>query len=118
MSKPEDKELGALIQDYARACLGGAPDLQAANSAGVRIERELRDRIDVLGADVERLLAVDANNALAELEALETEAAREDAGRQSMAHRANTEATVQRRSQARRPGRDNRLDSAGPRGRS
>lgn len=115
MSKPEGKELGALLQAYARACLGGNADPQAANSAGARIERELRDRIDVLGADVERLLAVDAHDVLAELEALETEAALEDAGSQSMAHRANTEAKVQRQGQARRPGRDNR--SPGPRGR-
>jgi hypothetical protein len=116
MSKPEGKELGALLQAYARACLGGNADLQAANSAGARIERELRDRIDVLGADVERLLAVDANDALAELEALETEAAREDAGSQSMAHRANTEAKVRRQDPANRPGRANRVRSPGHRG--
>lgn len=80
-------EIGALMQDYLRARWGRTPDKEAAEELGARLERTLRNRLDMLGADAERLLDIEPARVMAELEALEREAALEDAGAEPAARR-------------------------------
>jgi hypothetical protein len=79
MVDSDKRELGVLMQQYARCWWEGSRDREAADRLGTRLGRDLRDRIDVLGIDIERLLAVDPARAPAELETLEKEAALENA---------------------------------------
>lgn len=85
MSDRDTKELGRLLQEYARARWGSNPDGREAERLSIRLDRTFRDRIEMLGMDVERLLGVDPDQVLPELQALEREAALEDAGARSTA---------------------------------
>lgn len=80
MSMTEDPTLGELIHAYARARWSGEPHKDAADALGARLGRDLRNRIDVLGLDAERLLTATPAEALSRLEALEREAMLEDSG--------------------------------------
>ncbi|MEY6432504.1 hypothetical protein ABC977_08815 [Thioalkalicoccus limnaeus] len=122
MLKQEATRLGALIQAYLLARWGEEPDASALTELAAGLEPGLRDRIDVLGLDGERLLDVGAEAVLAELESLERAAAREDArvanaadrirGREAKQHSA---ARPERRDPRVPPGRPR--PSAGPGGR-
>lgn len=79
MPEREAKRLGAMIQAYLRAHWSDDPDEAAMARSGEGLEPRLRDRIDILGLDGERLLDVGAEAVLVELEKLEQAAAREDA---------------------------------------
>lgn len=83
MSGGESDVLGAFIQEYAAARWGRTPDRSAAAELGSRLDRKTRDRVDVLGGDAERLLAVEVDQVIHELEKLEAEAVLEDARAQS-----------------------------------
>jgi hypothetical protein len=85
MSLMDGHTLGDLIHAYARARWSRDADVHAATDLGVRLGRELRDRIDVLGMDAERLLTAPPADALSRLEALEKEAMLEDASASSRA---------------------------------
>jgi hypothetical protein len=87
MSELGSEELGALVQAYTRAKWGSEGDPSGADRLGARLDRQLRDRVDVLGVDGERLLTVRPADVLATLEALEREAFREDAGAEAAAIR-------------------------------
>jgi hypothetical protein len=86
-------EIGALMQDYLRARWGRTPDKEAAEELGGRLDRALRNRLDVLGADAERLLDIEPARMMTELEALEREAALEDADAESAARRTQAQET-------------------------
>lgn len=83
MSGSEQDVLAALIREYAVARWGRTPDRAAAAALGARLDRRTRDRVDVLGGDAERLLAVEVCQVIDELEKLEAEAALEDASTHS-----------------------------------
>nr|MBS0021316.1 hypothetical protein [Gammaproteobacteria bacterium] len=76
MTERNEEQPGALIQAYLPARWGDTPDDGAAIGPGARLDDGLRDRVDQLGVDGERLLQVSAAQVLAELERLEREAAR------------------------------------------
>lgn len=79
MSDKQVDALAVLIQSYAAARWGKAPDRAAAAELGGRLDRKTRDRVDMLGGDAEQLLAVAVAHVMSELERLEAEAALEDA---------------------------------------
>lgn len=79
MLKRDAKQPGAMIQAYVRTRWGDATDVALVARSEAGLEPELRNRIDILGFDAERLLNVDAAAVLIELEKLEQAAAREDA---------------------------------------
>ena len=94
-------KLGALMQTYA---------LRSDNSdASEGLDRELRHRIDALGIDAERLLTVGPADALKELEALERQAALEDAGANEVARRIRAQEEVHIHGQAEPSYRDHRV---------
>ena len=78
-SKPMKEDLGALVQAYARAIWGDSVDKAEADRLGTLLGPNLRDRIDVLGFDCERLVKVAETDVMRRLDALENEANREDA---------------------------------------
>lgn len=78
--KVDETEIGRIVQEYARARWGREPDRAAADRLTPLLARELRDRVDALGIDVERLLKVEPHSVIGELEALEEETVLENAG--------------------------------------
>jgi len=72
------KDRDALVQAYARARWGRDADSREAARIGESLERSLRERIDVLGCDGQRLLKVHPADVMTELVTLETEAMLED----------------------------------------
>ncbi|MBN2702294.1 MAG: hypothetical protein ACPW60_14015 [Methylohalobius sp. ZOD2] len=113
MSKRKAERIGALIQSYVRAKWGCLPDDGAGTDLSLALGPELRDRIDILGLDGERLLDVAPAAVLAELELLEREAAREDALTAATVARAQQ---VGKHHKLKNPGRrDSRLRSGRPR---
>jgi hypothetical protein len=113
--------LGDLIHAYARARWGGGGE--SADDIGVRLGRDLRHRIDVLGSDAERLLTADPADVLTRLEALEKEAMLEDASASSRAVKVHARGEVSAGDPGKAPTRDHRArfgksrESAGPVGR-
>lgn len=86
-------KLGTLAQAYAAARWSHRPDAGDAARIGDSLDSALRDRIDALGLDAERLLAVTPDHVLHELQALEKEAILEDAGALRSASRARATET-------------------------
>jgi hypothetical protein len=119
----DDNTLGDLIHAYARARWGSDAGEDSADDLGVRLGRDLRHRIDVLGSDAERLLTADPADALTRLEALEKEAMLEDASASSRAANVHARGEMRTGDQAKAPARDHRTrfgkprEPAGPAGR-
>lgn len=72
--------MGDLVKAYIRARTGLTVDPAVATRVGQAMGKNLRDRIDVLGNDAERLLDVGSQNVIATLIGLESEALFEDSG--------------------------------------
>jgi hypothetical protein len=83
--------IGQLVHAYAQAKWGKNPDKDEAVRIGAQLGREIKDRLDVLGADGECLLNAGPEGVMAKLRALESEALRED----SLAERAAARRHVQ-----------------------
>jgi hypothetical protein len=115
--------IGDLIHAYARARWGGDANAESADDLGLRLGRDLRHRIDVLGSDAERLLNADPADALTRLEALEKEAMLEDASATSRAVKVHARGEMRTADQAKGPARNYRprfgkhRQAAGPNGR-
>jgi hypothetical protein len=108
MSLMDGNTLGDLIHAYARARWSGDANEQAANDLGGRLGRDLRDRIDVLGMDAERLLTATPADALMRLEALEKEAMLEDASAPSQAAKVRAHEEVRHQDHFKAPSRGQR----------
>ncbi|MEX2643995.1 MAG: hypothetical protein WD270_11100 [Acetobacterales bacterium] len=80
MSNTQEHESGATIQAYVRARMQGHATAADRARVAEMLPSCLRARIDALGVDRERLLAVAPEDVTAALEALEREAELEDAG--------------------------------------
>jgi hypothetical protein len=85
----------------------------AAELAG-NLGRALVDRIDALGSDADRLLRIDPAAVLAEIAALEREAAREDAGAASAAARTRAQEDALGTGRAQAPARSDIARSRRP----
>jgi hypothetical protein len=72
------KGFGPIIQDYVRAKWGRGDKTQTADELGRKLDPALRERIDLLGVDDEKLLGVQPHEVISRIEALEREALRED----------------------------------------
>ena len=103
--------IGDLIHAYARARWGGGANGESADDLGLRLGRDLRHRIDVLGSDAERLLTADPADALTRLEALEKEAMLEDASATSRAAKVHARGEMHTADQAQGPARNYRARS-------
>lgn len=108
MSLTDGNTLGDLIHAYARARWSGDANEQAADDLGLRLGRDLRDRIDVLGMDAERLLTAMPADALIRLEALEKEAMLEDASASSRAAKIHAGEQGRQQNKGKGPLRDRR----------
>lgn len=108
MSLMEDHALGDLIHAYTRARWRGDGQKQDADDLGARLGRSLRDRIDVLGLDAERLLTAAPAEALSRLEALEQEAMLEDSGANARAAKSRGSEETRQRNHAKPPLRGRR----------
>jgi hypothetical protein len=73
-------ESGLMIQDYVRAKWGRAGITLSAEELGRQLDPALRKRIDLLGVDDEKLLAVKPEDVFRRMEELEHDALREDSG--------------------------------------
>ena len=71
---------GLAIQDYIRAKWGRAGATLSADELGRKLDPALRERIDRLGVDDEKLLGVKPEDVLSRIEELERDALREDSG--------------------------------------
>jgi len=71
-------DFGPIIQDYVRAKWGRGGSALSADELGRKLDPALRERIDLLGVDDEKLLAVQPQDVIGRIEALEREALRED----------------------------------------
>jgi hypothetical protein len=80
MVDQSDEILGPLIQDYARMRWDECANSATTDRVAPRLGRDLCERIDVLGLDIERLLSVEPEHALAELHVIEQEALAEETG--------------------------------------
>jgi len=74
----DPQEIGAIVQAYARAKWRGEHDPTKSAAIGAQLDPELRNRVDMLGFDAEKLLDLDPGEVLARIEALEREALLED----------------------------------------
>jgi hypothetical protein len=109
MANMNKTKLGALMQTYASTKRLQRSDNRDAGGSGAGLERELCHRIDALGIDAERLLIVDPADALKELEALERQAAQEDAGADKAASRVRAREEVHMHGQAEAQRRDHQM---------
>jgi hypothetical protein len=73
-------EPGHLIQDYIRAKWGRGDREVSADELGRRLDPTLRERIDLLGVDDEKLLGIGPHDVLRRIQELERDALREDSG--------------------------------------
>ena len=71
---------GLMIQDYIRAKWGRAGIVLSAEELGRKLDPALRERIDLLGVDDEKLLGVKPEDVFNRIEELERDALREDSG--------------------------------------
>ncbi len=76
----DQKDSGLIIQDYVRAKCGRGGVTLSADELGRKLDPGLRERIDLLGIDDEKLLAVKPEDVMSRLEHLERDALREDSG--------------------------------------
>ena len=72
------KDFGPIIQDYVRAKWGRGDMSLTADELGRKLDPALRERVDLLGVDDEKLLAVQPQDVIGRIEALERDALRED----------------------------------------
>jgi hypothetical protein len=72
------KDFGPIIQDYVRAKWGRGDKTLTADELGRKLDPALRERIDLLGVDDEKLLGVQPHDVISRIEALERDALRED----------------------------------------
>ena len=72
------KDFGPIIQDYVRAKWGRGDKASTADELGRKLDPALRERVDLLGVDDEKLLAVQPRDVISRIEALERDALRED----------------------------------------
>jgi hypothetical protein len=72
------KDFGPIIQDYVRAKWGRGDKTLTAEELGRKLDPALRERIDLLGVDDEKLLNVKPEDVIGRIEALERDALRED----------------------------------------
>lgn len=70
---------GHLIQEYVRAKWGRG-ERTSADDLGRRLDPTLRERIDLLGVDDEKLLGIGPEEVLQRIQELEREALQEDSG--------------------------------------
>src|SRR5690606_15997608 len=70
---------GSLIQDYVKFRWSEESDDRVSYNIEARISPELKERIDILGFDADKLLDAEPEHVLTKLEMLELEARREDA---------------------------------------
>lgn len=80
MTASDLTEPGHLIQDYIRAKWGRGDRDVSADELGRRLEPSLRERIDLLGVDDEKLLGIGPQDVLRRIQELERDALREDSG--------------------------------------
>jgi hypothetical protein len=78
--KINDKDFGPMIQDYVRAKWGRGDMTVTADELGRKLDPALRERVDLLGVDDEKLLGVRPEEVIRRIESLEREALREDSG--------------------------------------
>jgi hypothetical protein len=100
------KDFGPIIQDYVRAKWGRGDKATTAEDLGSKLDPALRERVDLLGVDDEKLLAVQPHEVNGRIEALERDALREDS--QVGAHKRSFSHVPQssgRNSRSRRPAR-------------
>ena len=76
----DQKDFGLTIQDYIRAKWGRSGVTLSADELGRKLDPGLRERIDLLGIDDEKLLGVKPEEVMNRLEHLERDALREDSG--------------------------------------
>jgi hypothetical protein len=103
------KDFGPIIQDYVRAKWGRGDKTLTADELGRKLDPALRERIDLLGVDDEKLLAVQPQDVISRIEALERDALREDS--QVGVHKRSFSHVPQptgRNSRSRRPARAQR----------
>jgi hypothetical protein len=72
------KDFGPIIQDYVRAKWGRGGIALSADELGRKLEPALRERVDLLCVDDEKLLNVKPEDVISRIEALERDALRED----------------------------------------
>jgi hypothetical protein len=82
-----NEDLAAVVQAYARAKSSDSFDKAEAERLGALLDPKLRDRIDALGSDCERLVKIPEADVMRRFEALELEAHREDASVRARAGR-------------------------------
>lgn len=119
MSQHDDPHTAVLIQSYLRSKLRDGGD----RDPGAGLDDTLRDRLDDLGMDGERLLNVPSDRVMGELSRLEREAAAEDAAaakaaaqaQQGQERKVDEEADDARRGNRNRRGQPDK--AAGRRGR-
>jgi hypothetical protein len=80
LSASDRTEPGHLIQNYIRAKWGRGEKDVSADELGRRMDPILRERIDLLGVDDEKLLGVGPQDVLRRIQELERDALREDSG--------------------------------------
>jgi len=73
-------ESGHLIQDYIRAKWDRGGTALSADELGRKLDPILRERIDLLGVDDEKLLGIGPEDVLRRIQELERDAHREDSG--------------------------------------
>jgi hypothetical protein len=76
----DQSETGLMIQDYIRAKSRRGGIAESAEELGRKLESALRERIDLLGVDDEKLLVVKPEDVLGRIAELERDALREDSG--------------------------------------
>lgn len=79
MKIPNEQQIGSVVQAYVKAKFGDSPDEALASCLGAYLDPQLKERVDILGFEGEKLLDVDTPEVLATLAQLEDQAAREDA---------------------------------------
>ena len=109
MKHTSQTESGLLIQDYIRAKWGRTGVTLSADELGRAFDPALRERIDRLGVDDEKLLGVKPEDVLRRIEELERDALREDSGVSEHRKSSNTSTRPSQRNPApRRTGRPRR----------
>lgn len=78
--RSDQNDSGLMIQDYIRAKWGRGGSALPADELGRKLEPGLRERIDLLGVDDEKLLGVKPEDVFHRIDELERDALREDSG--------------------------------------
>ena len=78
MQTNHQKDSGLMIQDYVRAKWGRGGLNLSSDELGRKLDPAMRDRVDLLGIDDEKLLGVAPEDVVSRIEKLERDALRED----------------------------------------